>query len=452
MLDKENAAARKGIFMMDASKGFMKDGPKNRLREQDIHKIVDTFSSQTELPRFSRMVPVTEIADPKNAFNLNLPRYIDSTEPEDIQDIEAHLRGGIPDRDIDALDAYWKIMPGLRAALFEPIRPDYSALRGAPADLKVTIFAHKEFTAFHAAVTKRFDTWRQANAPALRDFRRDGKPKALIATVSESLLADFKSAPLLDAYDIYQHLMDFWAETMQDDCYLIAADDWTDAARPTPITDDKSNKASKEKADLTVGRKKFRTELIPPALLIARYFSTEQDRIGTLEADIASIQQQMEEMTEEHGADGGLLEEARNEKDKITRASAAARLKDIKSDKDASEERQILTEFLRLCDQEAAASTKLKSVEESLTESVFGQYAKLTEDDIKSLVVDDKWLASLASAIQGELDRVSQTLTGRIRQLADRYASPLPQLTTEVAALAAKVDQHLKKMGHQASC
>ena len=122
VLDKENAAARKGIFMMDGSKGFMKDGPKNRLREQDIHKIVDTFTSQTELPRFSRMVQVAEIADPKNAFNLNLPRYIDSTEPEDIQDIDAHLRGGIPDRDIDALDAYWKIMPGLRAALFEPIR------------------------------------------------------------------------------------------------------------------------------------------------------------------------------------------------------------------------------------------------------------------------------------------------------------------------------------------
>ena len=447
VLDKENAAARKGIFMMDASKGFMKDGPKNRLREQDIHKIVDTFSSQTELPRFSRMVPVAEIADPKNAFNLNLPRYIDSTEPEDIQDIEAHLRGGIPDRDIDALDAYWKIMPGLRAALFEPIRPGYSALRGAPADLKATIFAHREFTAFHAAVTKRFDTWRQANAPALRDFRRDGKPKALIATVSESLLADFKSAPLLDAYDIYQHLMDFWAETMQDDCYLIAADDWTDAARPAAIADDKSNKASKEKADLTVGRKKFRTELIPPALIIARYFSAEQDRISTLEADIASIQQQMEEMTEEHGADGGLLEEARNEKDKITRASAAARLKDIKSDKDAAEERQLLTEFLRLCDQEAAASAKLKSAEESLTDSVLSQYAKLSENDIKSLVVDDKWLASLASAIQGELDRVSQTLTGRIRQLAERYASPLPRLTTEVAALAAKVDQHLKKMG-----
>ena len=105
--------------MIDASKGFMKDGPKNRLREQDIHKIVDTFTRQVEVPRYARMVPVAEISDPKNDYNLNLPRYIDSTEPEDLQDIDGHLRGGIPERDIDALDRYWQVIPGVRAALFE---------------------------------------------------------------------------------------------------------------------------------------------------------------------------------------------------------------------------------------------------------------------------------------------------------------------------------------------
>jgi len=94
VLDKENATARKGIFMIDASKGFRKDGPKNRLREQDIHRIVDTFARQVEIPGYARMVPLAEISDPRNDFNLNLPRYIDSTEPEDLQDITAHLRGG----------------------------------------------------------------------------------------------------------------------------------------------------------------------------------------------------------------------------------------------------------------------------------------------------------------------------------------------------------------------
>jgi type I restriction enzyme M protein len=102
VLDKEDAAARKGIFMIDASKGFIKDGNKNRLRAQDIHKIVDTFTRQVEIDHYSRMVPLGEMADPKNDFNLNIPRYIDSTEPEDLQDIDAHLRGGIPNQDLDA--------------------------------------------------------------------------------------------------------------------------------------------------------------------------------------------------------------------------------------------------------------------------------------------------------------------------------------------------------------
>jgi type I restriction enzyme M protein len=134
VLDKENAAARKGVFMIDASKGFIKDGNKNRLRERDIHKIVDIFNRQAGVPRYARLVPRDEIADTKNEFNLNLPRYIDSSEPEDIQDIDGHLRGGIPERDLDALAGYWKVLPGVRAALFESAgRPGYARLRSANA-------------------------------------------------------------------------------------------------------------------------------------------------------------------------------------------------------------------------------------------------------------------------------------------------------------------------------
>jgi len=123
VIDKENAAGRTGVFMVDASKGFMKDGPKNRLRSQDIHKIVDVFTKQTDIERYSRMVPLAEIADLKNDYNLNIPRYIDSSEPEDIQDLHAHLHGGIPERDIDALNGYWDAFPSLRTTLFSQIGP-----------------------------------------------------------------------------------------------------------------------------------------------------------------------------------------------------------------------------------------------------------------------------------------------------------------------------------------
>lgn len=216
VLDKENASARKGIFMLDASKGFIKDGPKNRLREQDIHRIVDTFRRGVDVPRYARMVPLDEIASQRNDYNLNLPRYIDSSEPEDLQDIDAHLNGGIPERDLDAFAADWQEMPALRQALFEPLRPGYARLRQPISEVRAIILAHPQFLHFQSKVATLFGKWQQAVMPLLTGIQPGDKPKALITQVSETLLATFHAAPLLDPYDVYQHLMDYWAETMQD--------------------------------------------------------------------------------------------------------------------------------------------------------------------------------------------------------------------------------------------
>ena len=447
LLDKEGAAARKGIFMVDASKGFIKDGNKNRLREQDLHKIVDTFTRQADVARYSRMVSLAEISDAKNDFNLNLPRYIDSTEPEDLQDIDGHLRGGTPNRDIDDLDRYWQVIPGVRGALFKKAdRAGYSQLRCAAADIKTTIFGHAEFTAYNESATKLFTKWKAANTARLNGIAKGGKPKALIEALSEDLLDTFGKARLLDPYDVYQHLMDYWAETMQDDVYLIVSDGWKDAAKPRLLVEDKAKK-SKEQPDFKVGKLKYVAELVPTTLVIARYFAAEQAAIEKLEAEAAAIAQELEEMAEEHGGDDGLLADAKNDKDKLTKASVAARLKEIKSDADGGEERKALRDYLALAEKEAVVSTKAYEAQDALIAKVAAKYGHLTEEEVKVLVVDDKWLATIAAAVQGELDRVSQTLTGRIRQLAERYVTPLPQIIDEVDALAARVDGHLKKMG-----
>jgi type I restriction enzyme M protein len=458
VLDKANAAVRKGIFMIDASKGFMKDGPKNRLREQDIHRIVDVFTRQDKTdPRFARMVPVEEIADPKNDYDLNLPRYIDSSEPVDLQDIDGHLRGGIPERDIDdpvRLKPYWETLPGVRAALFEKgDRPGYCQLRLPIPEVKPAIFGHAEFTTFHVAATGFFAHWKQASTPLLKGFAKNGHPKPLIETIAEDLLATFKAAPLLDAYDIYQHLMDYWAATMQDDCYLIAADGWLAGAQPREIRQVK-NKDNKlvwaEPHDFKRGKRRFKSDLIPAALLIDRYFAVERDAIAAIEAELADIAQQLDEKREEESGEEGLLAEVierDGEKQKITAKAVKARLKAIGQDADDADERKALEEYSALLDDQADAKARLKAAQEDLDAKLDNQYPKLTEGDIKLLVVDDKWLATLAAAVQGELDRVSQTLTGRIRQLAERYATPLPQLTDAVAKLANRVDEHLKKMG-----
>ena len=233
VIDKENAVGRRGIFMIDASKGFRKDGAKNRLRERDIHRIVDVFNEQRETPGYARMVPMAEIASEANDYNLNIPRYIDSSEGEDLHDLAAHLHGGIPNRDIIALGAYWEVIPGLRELIFSPNgRDGYSDARVDADEVRGVVLEHGEFKAYGDRVRRVFDGWRREHAPRLRKLAVADSPKELIRDLSEDLLHRFAGLPLLDRYDVYQCLMDYWDEVMQDDVYLVVTEGWTEAARP----------------------------------------------------------------------------------------------------------------------------------------------------------------------------------------------------------------------------
>jgi type I restriction enzyme M protein len=550
VLDKENATARKGIFMIDASRGFVKDGNKNRLREQDIHRIVDTFRKQADVPRYARMVPFNEIADPKNDYNLNLPRYIDSTEPEDIHDIHAHLNGGIPERDIDGdakatppapgLSAYWAVFPSLRQALFRANGyPGYAELAVETQAIKSTILHHDESAALKAKVSALFDQWRSRNIPVLKGFNVDGQPKALITAIGEDLLDTFRAAPLLDPYDIYQHLMDYWADTLQDDGYEIAANGWVAETRRV-FEEVKSGKNKGEMKD-----KGWTCDLIPKPYIVARYFADEQAELDALRAELDAVDASLTELAEEHGGEEGalkdvsskadaqdaftqalvgvwneddptacsrynaLIEQAeehaaelraltdhshlsalKNNKGKLTLKGVKDRLaatgdtaeqqtlqryldadsqqkalakqanallaqaeetyrKRLQADPlpEALTDLQATARYLELLDQQSALKARVKEDDAALDKFAYEKYPQLSEDEIKTLVVDDKWLTALESAVQGELERVSRTLTGRVRQLAERYDTPLPQLTERVEERSARVDEHLKRMG-----
>jgi len=447
VIDKENAHARTGIFTIDASKDFIKDGNKNRLRAQDIHRIVDVFNRQLEVPRYSRMVPVSEIASPANDYNLNLPRYIDSSEPEDLHDLDAHLNGGIPNRDIDAFSDYWTVFPSLREALFkENGRRGYSDARVETNEVKPTILACSEFTKFSAQIKEVMDAWCEAHKTQLKALKLNDLPREVINALSEDLLASFTNQPLLDRYDIYQRLMDYWAETMQDDVYLIAGDGWIEAAKPRGIVEDKERKI-KETPDLVIGRKKYKMDLVLPALVVARYFGEEQVAIDELQIAHDTAASELEEFIEENSGDDGLLIDAMNAKGKVIKAGVKDRLKEIKNEAESDDEREALTRCLQLIEAESEAGRAVRDAQAELDAEVLAKYAKLSEDEIKTLVVEDKWFTSIRTTIDGEVQQVTRHLTGRVKQLAERYATPLPQLTDEVATLAARVDGHLKRMG-----
>ena len=382
MIDKEKADPHRGIFMIDASKGFLKDGNKNRLRAQDIHKIVSIFNMQTEIDRYSRIVPTSEIADPANAYNLNIPRYIDNSEPEDLHDLDAHLNGGIPGTDIDALDDYWEVFPTLRQKLFtENGRPGYSDPQVETQHVKTTILSHNEFIDYQQRVTDIFNTWQSRNASLLGEIDTKTLPRAIIRALSEDLLVRFRNLPLLNPYDVYQKLMDYWDEVMQDDVYLITMDGWVDAAKPRDFI---QHKNLKETPDLTIKKKKYTMDLIPPSLIVARYYAEEQANIDALQTALESATQTFDEYIEEHTSEDGLLADATNDSGNITKTSVNARLKALTPDLitigDAQDnEQEALEHCLSLIEAKAEADKSVKEAQLALDEQVLAHYATLTE-------------------------------------------------------------------------
>lgn len=444
VLDKEHASARQGIFVIDASRGFIKDGPKNRLREQDIHKIVDVFTRQMELPGYSRLVSLAEIEG--NGFNLNIPRYIDSSEPEDLHDLEAHLRGGIPNRDIDALSAYWDVFPSLRAELFEAgDRPGYSQAKVEPHAIKPLILAHPEFRAFAEKAGCIVRAWQAAHEPMLMSLNAESKPKEVIHTLAEDLLARFAGFPLLNQYDVYQRLMDYWEATMQDDVYLIVADGWQNAAKPRLLIEEKDQKV-KETPDIVIAKKKYKMDLLPPPLIITRYFAEDAAVIETLEAEREAAAQELAEFIEEHGGEEGLLDDAKNDKGEVSKAEVTRRLKAIFGEPDSDDERDALTRCLALIGAESAANRNHKAAQVMLDALVLEQYSKLSSEDIRAMLVFGKAFSAIETGIEAELQRLSQSLISRVRELEVRYTTPLPSLEHDIATLNDKVAEHLRTM------
>jgi type I restriction enzyme M protein len=432
VVDKREATARKGIFLIDASGGFMKDGPKNRLRDQDIHKIVDVFKRGLDVPRYSRMVRVEEIE--KNDFNLNLPRYIDSQTPEDLQDIAGHLRGGIPAADVDALSPYWEVCPQLRTCLFKTNRPGYFDLAVDKAAIKSSIYDHPEFTAFIAGMNAHFAVWQKKSAAMLKALKAGCHPKEVIATLSEGLLTHYADKPLIDPYDIYQHLMDYWAATMQDDCYQIAADGWKAETYRVVERDRKGKEKDKGWA----------CDMIPKDLIAGCYYAKEEAALDKVAAELEGVGAKLAELEEEHGGDEGAFSEL----DKVNKANVVARLKEIKDDKEAKDEAAALNDWLKLNNDEADLKRCLKEAEADLDAKAYAHYPKLTEAEVKALIVNDKWLFTIDTAIHREIDQVSLQLTHRVKELAERYETPLPRMSRRVAALEEKVNSHLKRMGY----
>ena len=505
VIDKEEAANRQGIFMIDASRGYVKDGNKNRLRERDIYRIITTFNEQiTTDPKYARFVPNDEI-EKKNGYNLNITRYIDSTDPEDIQDIYAHIHGGIPAVDIGSLSKYWDVFPSLKAELLTAISEKYYSLNVEHENIRQTIYKNAEFSEYGEKLDEAFAAWKAKEYPTLSSLDEDVSARELIVSLAEDILAEFEHLTLIDKYDVYQVLLAYWNEVMNDDVSLIISEpDGYANARATDNIEEEITQG-KNKGEMKVTG--WEGRLIPKAIVIDAFFREEKNAIEEAEnvvaetesllsdlvesadeesalADVAEngkvrakdLEAKIEELTQHveteetmelellmdqlpmqkkrlqaYLVEHPLCESALTEKGTVTKSSIMLRLFIIRTVESVPESLQDdvnqLRQALDLCGKVSDYNKVVKDLNKALDEKCRARYDSLTDEDIKNLLVNKKWFDSIFSGIADLYAAISHRLTSRIVELSERYEDTLPDLEKDTVDYEAKVKSHLERMG-----
>ena len=506
IIDKEGADERTGIFMIDASHDFVKDGNKNRLRERDVYKIVTTFNEQiTDDPHYARFVPMDEITGEKNEYNLNISRYIDSGMEEDLQSIEAHLKGGIPASDIDeSMSMYWKIFSQLRDKLFSLLRDGYYQLNIPKEEVREFIYSDAEFTDYAKKIGDAFTAWCYAVDGNLRNLSKTDDPKELIQSLSEQILSLYKSIELIDKYDVYEVLMEYWMDVMSDDVYLLIHDGY-EVGRELSIEYVKKKKeVNGEKiTEVTDKVKSWDGKIIPKEIIIDAFFAEEAKVIHAAEIIVDDTQAQIDDIAESapdgsplkgviddndklkkeienirdkietdeltalrkllkklplkkkemeaYVKDHPICESARNEKGNINPTSINARISVIRETSPVpeayAEDYEQLMTLYRLIKKNSEQSKLVKGLRSALEELVKAKYAELTVEEIKELIVNKKWYYSIFAGIDALYEAVSHRMTDRILELAERYEDTLPALETLTDSYEDKVKTHLERMG-----
>lgn len=508
IIDKEGAENRAGIFMIDASKGYVKDGSKNRLREQDIYRIVTTFNEEiTTDIKYARFVPNKEIKE-KNRYNLNISRYIDSSEPEDIQNIYAHIHGGIPAEDIDALERFWTAFPTLKNELLGVFCEGYYKLNVEEDVIRQTTYSNAEFATYGEKIDETLSQWKDYADTKLKTLSSNVSAKELIVELAQAILKGFEGLTLINKYDVYQVLLAYWNQILSDDVSLIISDDMgygvareiEDIKKETKKTDVDGNAEYK-----VVG---WEGKLIPKAIIISELFPEEKKAIDDLVEFVSETDSRLMALIEESAEDSALSEVAEGgkvkskdvqekmdaivsyvhtplidgllelqkllpsmkkkdymvyindhtmlnvvytEKGTVTKASVAYALAMARAEAPVPEvyadDYAELKKAYELAQKSEETIKLIKEMDKDLDEKAQGRYTTLTDDEIKDLLVNKKWYYAIGTGINELYTAISHQLADRIIELSKRYKDTLPDLMKQTTDYEVKVRKHLERMG-----
>ncbi|WRA05954.1 N-6 DNA methylase [Helicobacter pylori] len=441
VLDKENVHARKGVFLIDASKDFKKDGNKNRLRDQDVQKMIDTFNALKEIPYYSKMVSLEEIST--NDYNLNIPRYI-AAKPESEKDlfalINSHKASYLPKNEIEIYDPYFQVFKELKNTLFKKSdKEGYYALKTECENIKELITQSLEFQTFHASVLSAFD--RLELFTTFNSLEPGFNPKTLIESVCSKVLKEFEKIEILDKYGVYQLFKDYYNEVLQDDWFLLSFNGFLSAKELRKLNPlkDKNKKANYlEEPDFVIQKTHYKSDLIPKNLIKQRFFEQETKELEELENALNEKEANFEEFIEEHSNEEGLFYELK--------INESVLKKELKNATD-SEDKKILKTALELLEAKNKALKMKNKAHEELELKAFHQYKNLELNEIKDLIIQDKWLNSLKNALENKILKRINALTSALNGIISSYSNSLLELDKEVKESESKVLEHLKDLG-----
>ncbi len=433
IIDKEHAAGSKGIFMIDAKDGYQKDGAKNRLREQDLKLIVDTWEAHENVPHYAKFVPFSEIE--KNDFNLNIPRYAMSEDKEILQDIYAHIHGGLPAHDVEEVFAsFWEACPSLKDAIFHKESNGYYSLVPSADAISEAVSADVSYQNQNALYAQVIDGWcKDVKPDMMESVKEECEPKSLVERWSRMLLdAARANLRLVDPYNVYEILMNYWADAMQDDCYMVSRDGWKVSLRET-----------KKKSTF----EDLECDLLPVSIVVRKFYDKDATEIAAKRAKLDEINAVLESIPEENpdAFDEGLYEmlEKVNEAN-VKKVVAAQKKGTVDADKTTV---KVWADYLEKCTQKKEISKVVSSLVDGLTAKVRAKYDALAADEIRSLVIIDKWLNEFRGRSEAEIKRVCESISSSVAVLNERYAKPLPSINADIESFSSEVEGYLKAMG-----
>ena len=414
------------LLIVDASKGFIKDGKSNRLRASDVKRIADTVLARQAVPKFSKLVSREEIRD--NDYNLNIPRYVDSSEGSESWDIYASMFGGIPKKEIDALEPYWTAFPGLRAALFTKKSGPYVALK--VKDVKLALKENADVLSFVGAFQAAFASFDKALKKDLIGGMLTLDITQEEATLSAGIFKRLESLPLIDRYEAYQILDDEWT-LVAIDLEIIQSEGFEAAKKVDPnIVMKKKDGKDQELQEGWVGR------ILPFDLVQRSLLKPDYQKLKDGENRLTEIDCELTELLDSFAEDEKESDAFNENKDGFVPAELAKEAKQVRAgakgeafDEDSYEVKILKAEALLA--EEKDLKKEVKADEKALHLKTKATIEALSDEEVEKLL-EQKWIAPLVTSLNRLPDEVISSLSSQISGLSEKYATTYKEVVEEM--------------------